>query len=98
MAPIRPLWLLLAVVALGVFVSSISPALSQTIDPQSLVGEWTGHWENSRQQDREFSGFYSLKIEAGRGKPSARRRRIRNKICADLSVAGHPDGQPLDVQ
>lgn len=67
MARIRSFCLLLAVVAFGVFASSIWPAFSQSLDPQSLVGEWNGHWTRSLKGGRETSGGYSLRIERVEG-------------------------------
>lgn len=58
-------------VAVVVLVSSVafvsSPLWSQDVDPQSLVGDWSGTWTITPDQGKESSDVYLLKIERVEG-------------------------------
>jgi hypothetical protein len=65
-------------VAVVVLVSSVafvsSPLWSQDVDPQSLVGDWSGTWTITPDQGKESSDVYLLKIE-----------RVEREVCSPSS-------------
>ena len=96
MARIRSLCLLLSLVVLGVFVSGAWPAFSQSLDPQSLVGEWTGKWTRVRgAAGREFSGFYNLTIERIEGNQVYGGGEYASKAVKSFKFQGALDGNHL---
>jgi hypothetical protein len=96
MARTRFLYLLLSVVVVGVVASDIRPAFSQSLDPQSLIGEWNGKWSNvGRGEARDFSGYYSLTIERVEGNQVYGSGEYASKSVQSFKFKGVLDGNHL---
>ena len=70
----------------------------ETIDPQSLVGEWTGSWTNQQFSGRGDlgKGDYILTIERVEGNQVYGRGKIRGpKGTNEFDVVGTLDGNQL---
>ena len=73
--------LLLSVVIIA---TTVAPALSQApVDPQSLVGNWSGRWSMRNPQGHQVSGQYDVSITKVEG----------DKVYAHVDAAGGSGGR-----
>jgi hypothetical protein len=85
---------------LAVLVSGTSIASSQTLDPQSLVGEWKGTWTRVRGNPhlsghKEYSGWYYLTIERVEGNQVYGRGEYAARTAESFNFQGTLDGNRL---
>lgn len=91
-AGLAPLLLVTLLVVLG---SGSTPVLAQVIDPQSLVGEWTGQWSSTSRA--QVSGPYSMVISKVEGdKVTGRVERSAQKN-ASFAFVGTLEGNKLVI-
>ncbi len=74
-----------ALVFFALVVFLVAPVSGQTIDPQSLIGEWAGDW--AARQERGFTGQISMSISRVAG----------GKVYGEFSMSGARSVPPTKV-
>jgi hypothetical protein len=85
-----------AVVAVIILTAAMpsAPAVAQTpVDPQSLIGEWSGEWRWKSNQ--KFSGPYMLTIEKVEGTNVFGEGQMRGRNNTEFKFRGKLEGNHL---
>jgi hypothetical protein len=91
----RPVTLLLVTLLLALGYGS-APVLAQAVDPQSLVGEWTGQWSSTSRA--QVSGPYSMVISKVDGdKVTGRVERSTQQKNVSFAFVGTLEGNKLII-
>ena len=69
------------------------PAHAQNVDPQSLVGQWTGNWIGA--SNARHNGKYDLTIETVEGDKVIGKREISGSKDTEAKVNGRLNGNQL---
>jgi len=87
-------WLLIAFVMVAF---TVTPALAQTpIDPQSLIGEWSGKWSGIWGTGSQMlTGDYVLRIKKVEGEKVFGEVEFTNRGTTKTNMVGTFDGQRL---
>jgi hypothetical protein len=78
-----------------VIAGSVAPAVAQApaVDPQSLIGEWSGEWRWKSNQ--KFSGPYSLTIDKVEGTDVFGEAQMRGRNNIEFKFRGKLEGNHL---
>ena len=91
--PVGRLALMFVVAVLALAALAVSAWSQAPLDPQSLVGEWSGSWTNKKLQGA--SGQYHLKVERVSGNKVYGRVEIIGREKAQFNIVGTLDGNRL---
>jgi hypothetical protein len=83
-----------ALMLLTAFSGPLAPAVAQApVDPQSLIGEWSGEWRWKSNQ--KFSGPYTLTIEKVEGTDVFGEAQMRGRNNIEFKFRGKLEGNHL---
>lgn len=86
--------LAIALTIVAVLAHLVAPSLAQTaVDPQSLVGEWSGQWQ--WKSNAKVTGPYFLTIEKVEGKNVIGNGQIRGSTNTEFKFRGKLEGTHL---
>jgi hypothetical protein len=86
--------LVIALTIAAVFANLVAPALAQApVDPQSLVGEWSGQWQ--WKSNAKHTGPYFLTIEKVEGNNVFGNGQIRGSTNTEFKFRGKLEGNRL---
>ena len=92
----RSVFCVVLLLALGLVVGTIAtPARSQSgaLDPQSLVGQWSGEWVGGANQ--KANGRYYLTIEKVEGNKVSGKGQVLGRRTTEFTIGGTLDGNRL---
>ena len=83
-----------AIVLTAAMAGAIAPAVAQTpVDPQSLIGEWSGEWRWKSNQ--KMNGAYTLTIEKVEGTDVSGEGQLRGRSNTEFKFRGKLEGNHL---